>query len=243
MKINNESKIGLMVSIVIVLLAVLTIRTGKFNFSKSRYTIKAQFQNVDGVNLNSPVMFNGFEVGIVKDIIIKEGELDTKIELTLSINDTARLRQGAKAYIKNLGFMGEKYVGLISGNKGGAYLAPGSVVIGQEPPDFEKILSEGQEIATRLKSITQNIDERLNVNKEEVDETLTNLNLTMKDIASIVHNLNDRLSVNEKKIDATVTHFHDISVNLEELSYDLKMNPWKIMYRGKEKKEKVIKKK
>ena len=131
--------------------------------------------------------------------------------------------------------MGEKYVGLTSGNKGGAYLAPGSVIIGQEPPDFERILSEGQEIATRLKSITQNIDERLNVNKETVDETLTNLNLTMKDLSSIVHNLNERLSVNEKKIDATVTNFHDLSVNLEELSYDLKMNPWTLMYRGNEK--------
>jgi len=243
MKINNESKVGLMVSIVIVLLAVLTIKTGKFNLSKSGYIIKAHFQNVDGVNLNSPVMFNGFEVGIVKDITIKEGASETKIELILFINNTARLREGAKAYIKNLGFMGEKYVGLSSGNKGGVYLASGSVVIGQEPPDFERILSEGQEIATRLKSIMQNIDERLNINKEEVDETLTNLNLTMKDLASIVHNLNDRLSVNEKKIDATVTNFHALSVNLEELSYDLKMNPWKIMYRGKEKKEKGIKKK
>lgn len=237
MKITNESKIGIMVSVVIALLAILTIKTGNFNLSKSGYTIKAHFQNVDGVNLNSPVMFNGFEVGIVEDIAIKEGEFDTQMELKLSINDTARLREGAKAYIKNLGFMGEKYVGLTSGNKGGAYLAPESVIIGQEPPDFERLLAQGQDIASRLKSIAINIDDRLNVNKEEVDETLANLNLTMKDLSSIVHNLNERLSVNEKKIDATVTNLHDLSINLEELSYDLKMNPWKIMYRGKDKKK------
>jgi len=239
MKLNNESKIGLMVSVVIVLLAVLTIKTGKFNLSKNGYIIKAHFQNVDGVNLNSPVMFNGFEVGIVEDIAIKEGSVDTLMELTLSINDSARLREGARAYIKNLGFMGEKYVGVTSGDRGGVYLAPGSVIIGQEPPDFERILSDGQTIAARLKSISKNIDERLNINKEEVDETLTNLNLTMKDIASIVQNLNERLSVNDKKIDATVNNLHDLSVNLEELSYDLKMNPWKIMYRGKDKRKTV----
>ena len=238
MKMNNEMKIGLMVSVVIVLLGVLTVKTGKFNLATKGYVVKAHFQNVDGVNLNSPVMFNGFEVGIVEDIKIKESNGDVKIELILWVNENAKLRTGAKAYVKNLGFMGEKYVGLTSGDKGGAYLAPGSVIVGQEPPDFGKILSEGQEISKRLKSISQNIDERLENNKGLLDETLSNLNVAMKDLASIIHNADEQLKTNEKKIDDTITNLHDLSVNLEELSYDLKLNPWKIMYRGKEKKNK-----
>jgi len=180
-------------------------------------------------------MYNGLEVGIVKDVIIKEGDQETVMELTLSIDEKARLQDGAKAYIKNLGFMGEKYVGLTSGETGGAYLKPGDIVIGQEPPNFEQLLAEGQEIATRLSSITKNIDERLKINKDAVDETLLNLNMTMKELASLVQNVNERLNVNEKRIDSTVANLHDLSVNLEELSYDLKLNPWKIMYRGKEK--------
>lgn len=238
MRMNNEIKIGLMVSAVIVLLAVFTIKTGKFNLSTSGYVVKAHFKNVGGVNLNSPVMFNGFEVGIVEDIKIKEIDGDVKMELILWVNENARLRTGAKAYIKNLGFMGEKYVGLTSGEKGGAYLAPGSIIVGHEPPDFERILSEGQEISKRLKSISQNIDERLKNNKEFLDEILSNLNVVMKDLAAITHNANERLGVNGKKIDDTITNLHDLSVNLKELSYDLKLNPWKIMYRGKDKRGK-----
>lgn len=233
MKMNNETKIGLMISLVIILLATLTIKTGKFNFSTKGYTVKVQFQNVDGVNLSSPVMFNGFEVGMVEDIVIKETDGDTKIELILWLNEKAKLREGAKAYIKNLGFMGEKYIGLTSGNKGGAYLAADSVIMGQEPANFEQLISDGEEIAKRLKSISQNIDERLENNKEDLDETLSNLNVVMKDLAGIARNINERLSANEKKIDDTITNMHDLSVNLEELSYDLKLNPWKIMYRGK----------
>jgi len=229
MKTNNETKIGIMVSVVIILLAVLTVKTGKFNLATKGYTIKALFENVDGVNLNSPVMFNGFEVGMVDDIKIKDDDGDIKMELALWINEKARLREGARAYIKNLGFMGEKYIGLTSGNKGGVRLAPGSVIMGQEPPDFEHLLSEGQEIARRLKSISINIDERLETNKDALDETLANLTLTMKDLASIVHNANAHLTTNEKKIDDTIDNLHSLSVNLEELSYDLKLNPWKIM--------------
>lgn len=236
MKMNNETKIGVMVSIVIGMLAILTIQTGNFNLSQNDYEVKIHFKNVDGVNLNSPVMYNGFEVGIVDDIMIREGPNDTKIELTLRISEKARLRDGAKAYIKNLGFMGEKYVGLTSGKPGGAYLGAGSVIIGQEPPDFERLFAQGQDIATRLQSISKNIDERLTVNKDAVDETIKNLNITMRELSSIVQIANEHLSVNEKRIDSTISNFHDLSVNLEELSYDLKMNPWKILYRGKEKK-------
>jgi len=96
MKINNETKIGIMVSLLFILLAIITIRTGKFKLSDNGYLVKVHFQNVDGVNLNSPVMFNGFEVGIVEDVSISEGELDTKIELLLWVRDTARLREGGK---------------------------------------------------------------------------------------------------------------------------------------------------
>lgn len=237
MRITNETKIGLMVSAGIVLLAMLTIRTGNFNLSREGYIIKAHFDNVDGVNLNSPVMYNGFEVGIVEDIVIKEDHDDIKMELSLWINQKAKLRDGAKAYIKNLGFMGEKYIGLTSGEKGGRYLGEGSILEGEEPPDMEKILATGQDIAKRLKSISINIDERLETNKDAVDEILADLNVAMKDLASIVKNADERLTVNKDKIDNTVTNMHDLSVNLEELSYDLKMNPWKIMYRGKDKKK------
>lgn len=235
MKINNETKIGIMVAALLAILAVLTVKTGNFNFANDGYTIKVHFNNVDGVNLNSPVMFNGYEVGIVDDVAIHDGPDQTKIELSLRIDNGVHLREGSKAYVKNLGFMGEKYVGLTSGDVGAPLIAPGSLIIGQEPPNFDQLLNDGQEIATRLKSIAQNIDERLEVNKDELDDTMVNLSAVMKDLASLVKNVNERLSTNEKKIDDTIGNLHDLSVNLEELSYDLKLNPWKIMYRGKEK--------
>ena len=150
MKLNNETKIGLMVIIVIVILFALWIKTGKFNLSEGGYTLKVIFDDINGVNLNSPVMFNGYEMGVVKDIIVKDYKDKTRMELTIWIDSRAKLREGAKAYIKNLGFMGEKYVGLTSGDRSGAYLPAGSVLQGIEPPDFDKLLGEGQEIAIQV---------------------------------------------------------------------------------------------
>jgi len=55
MKISNEAKVGVMITLVLVSLGILTVRTGKFNFKKVGYEIKVHFDDIDGVNLNSPV--------------------------------------------------------------------------------------------------------------------------------------------------------------------------------------------
>ena len=77
MKINNETKIGVLVVFVLVGLAALTWEAGDFDFSPDGYEMKVHFLNIDGVALNSPVMLNGFEVGRVTDIkILYEEETD-----------------------------------------------------------------------------------------------------------------------------------------------------------------------
>jgi len=245
MKLNNETRIGIMVVIVLILLAWITINTSDFNFnlSKEGHRVKARFKDVDGVNLNSPVMYNGYEIGIVEDIsIVYEGN-DIIMELTLFLKDEARLRKDSKAYVKNLGFMGEKYIGLTSGNKDDPFLEPGGTIIGEEPPSFTELIKDGKQIAEKVKGITTNINERLETNKDNLDGIMSNTNTTMKNVSSFVGNLDERLESNEKRIDEILTNLNSLSKNLEELSYDLKQNPWKILYRSKTKKGKVIEQK
>jgi len=238
MKVNNEIKIGVMVIITIIILFSLTVKTGNFTFAEKRYDIRAQFLNIDGVNLNSPVMFNGFEVGIVDDIVIKYGEDDTTMELVLSIDEEVKLREGAKAFVKNLGFMGEKYVGLTSGEKKGAYLTPGALIVGDEPADFGQLLSQGQDIAVELKEISQNINERLKLNKQHIDNILANVDETTDHLSSITENIDEVLEENKGSVDNILTRMESMSVNLDEMSEDLKLNPWKLLYRSREKRKK-----
>lgn len=228
MKISNEAKIGVMIFGVVVLLIIMTVKTGNFNFSKKGYEVKVYFETIDGVKVNAPVLLNGLEVGLVKDIKINYGEDKSTMELVLWLEEWAKLREGAKAHVKNMGFMGEKYVGLTFGNSTGAFLPAGTIIEGVTPADFDKLVSDGQEIAAQLKEISMNLNERLEKNKEAIDTTISNL-------ASITSNVDERLKVNQEHIDDIVTHLQSVSVNLDELSYDLKTNPWKLLYRPKSK--------
>jgi len=236
MKINNETKVGILIVSALAMLFGLTYKTGKFNFSKEGYIIKIQFKDIDGVNLKSPVMYNGFEVGIVEDVMIKDDLVNQEsvMELTIWLNDQVKLREGTKAYVKNLGFMGEKYVGLTSGKKGGAYLNSEDVIIGEPPPNFEKLISDGQQIADQLKKISFNVNERLEKNKQNVDAILTNINMTTKNMSSLAVNMDERLENNKENVDAIINNLQILSTNLEEMSYDLKMNPWKLLHKSKE---------
>ncbi len=232
MKLNNETIIGILVTVVALILVILTWKAGDFRVSVEGYEVKVQFNNIDGVEKNAPVTLNGLEVGRVKDILILYGE-KTRVELTLWLDKTARLHKGAKAYVKNMGFLGEKYVALTTGEDGEEFLPEGSMIEGQDPTSFDKLLAEGEVIATNVKEISQELNERLKVNSANIDNILTDMRSTMKNLASISNNVNERLEVNEHLIDDMVVHLNGASKNLEEMSYDLKINPWKLMYKPK----------
>ncbi|MBZ0307194.1 MAG: MlaD family protein, partial [Anaerolineae bacterium] len=137
MKISNEAKIGAMIVVVVGVLAYLTIRTGDFRIAKEGYTVKVLFKNIDGVSLNAPVMLNGLEVGKVEAIDIVEQPQGTMLQLTVWLDQSARLTHGTQAYVKNMGFLGEKYVGLSVTSASKGYLEPGSMIMGREPADLD----------------------------------------------------------------------------------------------------------
>ena len=202
MKLNNETKIGILVTAVVIALLALTFRVGNFHFAEKGYTIKAHFYRIEGLEKNAPMRLNGLEVGSVKEIHILYAP-ETTMELTLWLEERVKLKEGAQAYVKNMGLLGEKYIELTGGNKGGVFLVPGSLIIGQEPMDFEKVIAKGDVIADNLIAISANVKERLTLNRQAIDEIIANL--------------------------------HGTTENFIELSDDLKRNPWKLMYRAKEK--------
>ena len=211
MHLNNETKIGLMAIAGVVILLGLTIKAGNFTFKKDGYRIKTDFSEIDGINRNSPVMLNGLEVGVVEDIRIKYETDQMVMELTLWLNNAAKLKEGAHAVIKNLGFMGEKYIDLSAGNSHGAFLGEGATVQGQTPVDFNQLMGDGHKLLDKAGELASDMDQRLKTNQKNIDEILSNFNIMS-------------------------LHLQAASANLEDMSSNLKKNPWKLFFHGKEKK-------
>lgn len=184
MKFTNEMKIGILVVAVLAALLMLTYKVGDFNFSQKGYELKVHFKTIDGVELNAPVRLNGLEVGSVKNIKILY-DPETMMELTIWLDEVAKLHAGAEAYVKNMGLLGEKYIGLTAGDPAQPFLMAGNLIVGTEPIDLEHLLAKGDVIADNLKDITTNVNERLRVNSTAIDDMIANLNNTSQNLVEL----------------------------------------------------------
>lgn len=108
MKLNTETKVGLMATFAITLLIL------GFNFLKGNkiftagFELKAYYDNVAGLNVGNPVLYNGWRVGSVKTI-----EVDTKtgiVEVAFSLDEGMLVPVDSKANITSADLLGSKAI-------------------------------------------------------------------------------------------------------------------------------------
>ena len=209
--ITNEIKTGMMVIGCLLILAVLTISVGKIGFLQKQYTIDAIFNKVAGVESDAPVRLSGVEIGKVESLKLlykKEGE--TKVLLTLLLDQNAKLREGAVANVTTLGLMGEKYIELTPGNKGASFIKPGATIPGKDHVQMEEMIDIAKTIADEVQ-------------------------ITLRDISSLTKHLDEAVVDNRSNLDSIIDNLKRTTANFEEFSDDIKRNPWKLMIKGKEK--------
>lgn len=205
--ITNEMKVGILVIVCIAVLIGFLYKTGSFDFKREGYEVKVLFNVVAGVQRNAPVRLAGVEIGQVRDIRLSYGK-GTKVEITLWLQENARLKEDSRAYITALGLMGEKYIEVTPGSEDAPYLEKGGTIIGEDPLEFDALARKGENIA------------------EALEETLAN-------IKALAENSNLVVTDNKEKIDAIFENLEATTQNFKEFSEDVKRNPWKLMSKGK----------
>jgi phospholipid/cholesterol/gamma-HCH transport system substrate-binding protein len=205
MKISNELKAGVMIVAALAVGALFWFKT--VDFSQKPYTIKTNFTFADGISSNSVVKLSGVDVGRVSDIKFSY-EPETTVELTLSLDKKAKVREDSIAYIATSGLVGDTYVGLTPGSAGKPFLVEGAVVASENPMEMRKFMKRAEVIA-------DNLDKTL-VQVKDLTSTLTD---TMKD--------------NRARIDSIAMNLETTSVNFKEFSADIKQRPWKLLMKGK----------
>lgn len=171
MKISNETKVGSLTAIAIVILIL------GFNFLKGKNVtdrsdkIYAEFPNVDGLQVSNPIMINGLQVGKVYAMQEKDKNLSAII-VTISLNKDINIPKNSVATISSE-LLGTTAVKIKMGNSAD-YIADGDTL--------STMKSLG--LADRLQS--------------SLDPTLASVNKTLGSLDSVLHNLNSVLDPNTK---------------------------------------------
>ncbi|NLE65418.1 MAG: MCE family protein [Elusimicrobia bacterium] len=224
---NLEIKVGSFVVAAVVTLVAFVFSISDFTIFQKGVVYKVAFRFANGLKKGAPVRVAGVDSGHVRSIQVRYDLQDhtAKVLADVWIADGIALPVDSAFRINQLGILGEQYLEISPGEK--EDVAPsGHLFDGEDPVPVEKIMKQVSGLSNKVDLLLANINQGVlnEENKAALAETLSN-------IAGITGMLKDG--------DGTVGRFladPGVYNNLEELSADLKANPWKLFYRPKGKK-------
>jgi len=156
---NFELKVGIFILIGIAILFLIVFSIGDVNLSKTGYRIKVLFGFASGLGPSAPVRLAGVGVGQVQGIRIIRDEKSktTKAEITVWINDGAKVEEDSVITINTLGLLGEKYLEIFPGTSGKPVLKNNDVIVGRDPVPMEKITENLANLSESIKAIVDKI--------------------------------------------------------------------------------------
>jgi phospholipid/cholesterol/gamma-HCH transport system substrate-binding protein len=208
--ISSEAKVGLFVLIGFIILGYMSVQVGKGGLGlKKGYTVDVYFENVAGLGRDASVQIAGVEVGRVESIRLKDG----RALVTLRIAPDVQLEKDVIAGIKTHGVLGEKYVELIPGSRGQAFLQPGSTIsLTERSADIDKLLTQAALIAEDIKLLTGSLSKIL-----AGEQGQQSLSAIIENTRLLTQNLNNLVLNNEAALRATLDNSRDLTGNLNQV--------------------------
>jgi phospholipid/cholesterol/gamma-HCH transport system substrate-binding protein len=183
-KRSSEVWVGLFVVIGILLLVLLTLRVERFQIGRrAGYLVNTYFDSAAGLDKSASVRVAGVHIGHVEKVALEQG----RARVAFYIPRDVILYKDAKAYLKSMGFLGEKYVEISPGTPGFPKVQPNEQIAqGAPPPDIEQIFSKLGSIGEDIKSITKPLgDVMKTVDADKMAEMVDNLNKFSSELGGI----------------------------------------------------------
>ena len=215
MKISNETKVGVLTIIALVLLILgFNFLKGKDLFNKTP-KIYAVFNDLGSLEKANDVKINGLTVGKVYDLTEKDPQV-TAIVVTISLKREVNIPVNSVAYI-SAGLLGSSYIIIERGNSTN-FLKTGDTILTRVDPSFLTDF-RAQLNPTLLK--VRNALDSLNtvfgtVNKIFDAQTKGNLKQTIANLSDASNSLKAFLDNTNGPLAKAVTNFNDITNNLKK---------------------------
>src|SRR5215470_4852599 len=115
---STAFRVGVLVVMALLFLSVGVFLIGNKDFLfNSTYRLKAEFQNVAGLNNGAAVRVGGIHQGTVKEIVLPS-QPDGKVTVVMNVKSETRniIKKDSRASIKTEGLLGDKYVDISFGS-------------------------------------------------------------------------------------------------------------------------------
>ncbi|HBL17715.1 MAG TPA: hypothetical protein DD417_13445 [Elusimicrobia bacterium] len=248
----------LVVAAVAVLLgALFVVNRGRF-LGKS-FHISARLPDMGGLEKGLDVVYKGYKAGTVERVTLSY-EPSFVFIVRMDIDRQIRLYEGTSVMVRSKGLMGSRYLELMPPpGETGVLLAEGAVVPVVTEGDIMakagEVLSQVEKIMGRLKTadtagqlhgvvadariLVQNLSATMVSARILVEENRASLRKSLDGAQGVTTQLDGLLQKRGPELDRilrnadqSLSHMPAILMNVEELTEDLKRNPWRLLRKG-----------
>jgi phospholipid/cholesterol/gamma-HCH transport system substrate-binding protein len=151
MTISKEVRIGLLVTVAVVLFFIGFYFLKGANLFSNTYSYYCVYPDVDGLQNSANVQVNGLNVGHVTHMNLIEGQ---RIKVEININRTIQLPEGTVATLTSSDLLGAKVIQLVPGNGPGVVQPNGTIPSRADASLTDKL---GEELTPRLRELKNTI--------------------------------------------------------------------------------------
>ena len=220
---TNETKVGFLAVITIVLSIIGYNFLKGINLINAPNELYADYNNVASLTVSAPVIINGLQVGVVKDIYFLE-DLQT-IRVTMNIEKDYKIPKDAEAVITSLSIMGGAAIKLkYNSICGGLDCAQtGDAIKGRVAGALESFIGQPEEINPYFDGLKKNVRPIVDSLKASLTDPNANDDIakSIRDIAIVLENLKATTASMNRLITRNTQPLNGVLKNAETFSGNL----------------------
>ncbi len=219
---NLEVKVGMFVAGAPIFLTAFVFSISDFSVFTKGDKWQGIFPYADGLKKGAPVRLAGVDAGHIRAVkaVYDKAARTTAVTVDIWIEAGHSIPEDSHVVINQLGLLGEKYIEILPGSAA-LLLPPGAAVRGEDPVPMESLMkmagSLGGKIETTLNGINNGLLTPANTSA---------LAVSLSNIAAVTGAMKDGQGTVGMLLNDPA-----IFRNLDDMTADLKANPWKLFYR------------
>ncbi len=221
-----EYRVGLFVLIpAIVIVLFILVKLG-YSLATSTMDVYVKVNSITSLKKGTPVQIKGYQLGRVVDVrpLFKPA---LHFIATLRIRKDIELYEDCAAIITNQNVIGDPVVELRNPEKKGAFLREGDVIEGIESGSIEDIMAKVNTLLTEVTTI-------MTLYREVSQESRGDIRKLVTSLAGSITNINNILQNSQKDIIDIIGSMRKTARTLDEVSAEIKKNPMKFLFQGKD---------
>ena len=228
---TNETKVGLLAVITIIASVIGYNFLKGINLVNQPNELFADYKNVASLTVSAPVMINGLQVGVVKDMYFLD-DLQT-IRVTMNIEKDYKIPKDAEAVVTSLSIMGGAAIKLqYNSICGGPDCAQsGDAIKGRVASALESFIGRPEEIDPYFNGLKKNVRPMVDSLKasltdpnanDDISKSIRDIAIVLENLKATTANMNKIMAANARPINGVLKNAETFSGNLNESNQNIK---------------------